>query len=92
MRNFLLASFLIFITSSALANPFYQPDQKPVVYDVSYNIALRNKLEADYFKKCFKQVSPNESRQICGTNSYAKQVVQKYDLLKKPDDYKIISK
>ena len=84
MRNFLLASFLIFITSSALANPFYQPNQKPVVYDKEMsNIKLRNKLEADYFKKCFKQVSPTESRQICGTNSYADQVVQKYDLLKK---------
>ena len=46
MRNaFLILCLLFFISSPAFAMPDYDLNKEPTVYDVSYNIALRNKLE-----------------------------------------------
>ena len=61
---------------------------KEIVYDVSYNINLRNKLEADYYKKCYIHHKNGGSENICGTNSYNYLVLTPYNFLKKnsPND------
>ena len=58
-------------------------DSKTTFYDTSYNINLRNKLEADYYKKCYIHHKNGGSENICGTNSYGEMVLMPYDLLKK---------
>ena len=61
--------------------PNYDASLEPIVYDTSYNIALRKRLEDDYYKKCFIKTAQG-SECICGANSYYKMVQVPYDLNK----------
>lgn len=63
--------------------------KKPVIYDVSYNINLRNKLEADFTKKYYKE-TPQGYELSAGANTYNYEVETPYALMKKPDNYKIL--
>ena len=98
----LLALFIIFLVSSSVAfatNMF--PDNiqsEPAVIRTNsrevtnYNVALRNKLEADFHKKYTKKVNDNYYIDTSPIGAYEKEVVIPYALNKKPDDYKIINK
>ena len=91
MKKLIIISLILLLSSPlAYSAPNYDPNIKPVIYDVSYNVELRNRLEKEYFDKCFIQTSPTTSEQICGVNSYYEMVQNPYNLQKKPDDYKII--
>lgn len=78
-------------SSTAFSAPNYDPNSKPIVYDVSYNIALRKKLEANYDKK-YMTCDQNGCVYNAPLNAYYHEVQVPYDLNKKPDNYKIISK
>ena len=43
---------------------------------------LKFVLEKEYFDKCFVQISPTSSEQVCGTNSYYEMVQNPYNLQK----------
>lgn len=95
MRNVLLLLSLFFLASNSV---FAVPDAllkdgKPTftVYDVSDNIALRNKLEANFDKK-YHHCNNNGCYYDAPLGAYGNEVLVPYDLNKKPDDYKIISK
>ena len=91
MKKLIIISLILFASSSlAYSDPYYDPNKKPIVYDVSYNVELRNRLEKEYFDKCFIQTSPTTTEHICGVNAYYEWVQNPYNLQKKPDDYKII--
>lgn len=95
MKNsFLLIAFIFFMTSSSvLAMPDYDKnDNTPIVYDVTYNVNLRNKLEDDYHKKYTVKVDDKHYLDTAPMGAYYQEVQVPYDLNKKPDDYKIISK
>lgn len=94
MKNSFLLILILFLTSqTAFSAPNYDPNKKPIVYDVSYNIALRKKLEANYDKKYLHVNKDGTYGYYDGPlNSYYLEVQVPYDLNKKPDDYKIISK
>lgn len=93
-HSFILLAFIFFMTSSSA---FAVPDNIQVgeptftVYDASYNIALRNKLEDDFDKKYLVREG-NKSIYTSKFGAYYNEVQVPYDLNKKPDDYKIISK
>ncbi len=94
MKNWYLLFLILFLTSqTAFSAPNYDPNSKPIVYDVSYNIALRKKLEADYDKK-YLHVNKDGTYGYYDAplGAYGREVIVPYDLNKKPDDYKIISK
>jgi hypothetical protein len=72
--------------------PGFDPnDNEPIIYDVSYNINLRNKLEADYDRK-YHHCNNDGCYYDAPLGAYEKEVVIPYALNKKPDNYKIISK
>jgi hypothetical protein len=76
----------------AFSMPGFDPnDNEPIIYDVSYNINLRNKLEADYDKKYTKKIDDYHYVDTAPLNAYYWEVQVPYDLNKKPDNYKIIS-
>ena len=93
--SFILIAFIFFMTSS---NAFAVPDNIQVgeptftVYDASYNIALRKKLEDNFHKKYTVKVDENHYVDTSPMGAYYNEVQVPYDLNKKPDDYKIISK
>ena len=95
MKQFILSILIIFISASgAFAMPdnlYNEKNQTPIVYDVTYNVNLRNKLEADFDKKYLVREG-NKSIYTSKFGAYEKEVVIPYALNKKPDDYKIISK
>ena len=95
MKQFILSIFIIFISASdVLAMPdnlYNEKNQNPIVYDVTYNVNLRNKLEADFDKKYLVREG-NKSIYTSKFGAYGREVIVPYDLNKKPDDYKIISK
>lgn len=83
------------MTSSAFAVPDNIQVGKPTftVYDASYNIALRNKLEANYDKKYLHVNKDGSYGYYDGPlGSYGREVLVPYDLNKKTDNYKIIRK
>ncbi len=94
MKNwYLLIVFILFLTSqTAFSAPNYDPNKKPIVYDVSYNIALRKKLEDDFHNKYTVKVDETHYIDTSPMGAYSREVLVPYDLNKKPDDYKIISK
>ena len=73
-------------------NLYNKDNQNPIIYDTSYNIALRNKLEDDYTKKYVKQINKNYSVDTSPFGAYSREVLLPYDLNKKTDNYKIIRK
>ena len=80
MRNvLLLISFIFVFTLSVSAMPNYDPNQEPIVYDVSYNVALRKKLEDAYDKKYIKEVSPNNLIDTSQVGAYYWEVIVPYD-------------
>lgn len=81
MRNILLLiSFIFVFTLSVSAMPGYDPnDNKPIYYDVSYNIALRKNLEDAYDKKYIKEVSPNNLIDTSQVGAYYWEVIVPYD-------------
>ena len=90
----LLIFLLVFFMTSNVC--FSMPgfdanNNEPIVYDVSDNIALRNKLEANYDKK-YHHCNNNGCYYDAPLGAYGNEVLVPYDLNKKPDDYKIISK
>ena len=86
-KLFALFTFLFVITPViSLSAPNYDPNNVTTVYDNSYNIELRNRLEREYYEKCHIQITPTLGENICGTNSYAEMVAQKYIDLQKNDD------
>lgn len=93
-RYILTIAILIMLAPSTLSAPNYDPNHKCTTYDVSYNIALRNKLENDFQKKYFvKEVVTKDSVEMVysyPTDAYYEEVLKPYCLQKKPDDYKII--
>ena len=80
------------------SNAFAVPDNIQVgeptftVYDASYNIALRKKLEDDFHNKYNVKIDENHYVDTSPMGAYEKEVVIPYALNSKPDDYKIISK
>ncbi len=80
MRNILLLiSFIFVFTLSVSAMPNYDPNQEPIVYDVSYNIALRNKLEDDFHKKYTKEITPTYFIDTSPMGAYYWEVIVPYD-------------
>ena len=96
MKNwYLLIAFILFMTSSgALAVPDNIQVGEPTftIYDSSYNIALRKKLEDDFHNKYNVKVDETHYIDTSPMGAYYREVQVPYDLNKKPDDYKIISK
>lgn len=83
--SFLLIAFILFMTSSsALAVPDNIQVGEPTftIYDSSYNIALRKKLEDDYDKK-YRTCNNNGCVYNGPFNSYYWEVQVPYDLNKK---------
>lgn len=95
MRNILLLmSFIFIFTLPVFAMPGYNPNNnEPIVYDTSYNIALKKKLKDDYHKKYIKEISPNEFVSTAPLDAYYWEVIVPYDRQKKNmKDCPIISK
>ena len=94
-KRFLLALFLFFMTSSvcfSVPDTIQKGEPTFVIYDVSYNVALRNKLEDDFHKKYTVKIDEHKYVDTSPMGAYAREVIEPYDRLKKPNDYKILSK
>lgn len=90
MRIF-LSVLVFFITSNmVLSAPNYDPSLKPIVYDVSDDIALRNKLEDNFYKKYVKKIDDTHYVDTSPLDAYYWEVQVPYDLRKQTN--KIISK
>lgn len=92
----ILALFIIFLVSTSVAfampdNLYNENNQTPIIYDASYNVALRNKLESQYDKK-YKTCDDNGCVYNAPLDSYYLEVQVPYDRNKKPDNFKIINK
>ena len=76
MKQFILSILIIFISASgAFAMPdnlYNEKNQKPIVYDVTYNVNLRNKLEDDYHKKYTVKVDDNHYIDTAPMDAYEK--------------------
>lgn len=94
MRKILLLLVLFFMTSTVcFSAPGFDPNNnKPIIYDVSYNIALRNKLEADFHKKYTEKVNDNYYIDTSPLNAYYYEVQVPYDRYKKRWQDTIIDK
>lgn len=96
MKNtFLILTLLILFCSPVLAVPDTIQQGKPTatVWDNSYNIALRKKLESDFDKKYQPVVTKTKDCTTYTYNypmeTYGKEVIRPYEL-NKQQDYKII--
>ncbi len=78
-------------SSTAFSAPNYDPNSKPIVYDVSYNIALRKKLETNFDKK-YSKCDNNGCIYNYPLGAYEQEVVIPYALNKKRDEDTIINK
>lgn len=94
MKNwYLLIVFILFLTSqTAFSAPNYDPNKKPIVYDVSYNIALRKKLEDDFHNKYNVKIDENHYVDTSPMGAYEREVVIPYALNKKRWQDTIITK
>lgn len=100
MKQFILSVLIVFVSASGAFATSMFPDNiqaGPAVIRTNsrevtdYNVALRNKLESDYDKK-YMTCDQNGCVYNAPLNAYYHEVQVPYDLNKKPDDYKIISK
>ncbi len=96
MKNwYLLIAFILFMTSSgALAVPDNIQVGEPTftIYDSSYNIALRKKLEDDFHNKYNVKVDETHYVDTSPMGAYEKEVVIPYALNKKRWQDTIITK
>lgn len=82
-KKLLLVLVLFFMTSAVcLSAPNYDPNKKPVIYDSSYNIALRKKLEDDYDKK-YATCDDKGCVYNAPLGAYGREVQYQYDINKK---------
>lgn len=92
-HSFILLAFIFFMTSS---NAFAVPDNIQVgeptftVYDSSYNIALRNKLEDDYHKKYTVKIDENHYVDTSPMGAYGREVLRPYAIIKKPYEFTLL--
>lgn len=89
MRNaFLILCLLFFICSPAFAVPDTIQKGEPIFifYDISSDISLRNKLEAEYDKK-YATCDNNGCTYNAPLNAYEKEVVIPFAKQKKYIDY-----
>lgn len=86
MKKLIIISLLFLLSSLVYSAPNYDPNIKPIVYDVSYNVELRNFLEKEYYDKCYVQIAENHHNNICGINSFYEMVQNPYNLIKKSDE------
>jgi len=93
MRKLLLLLVLFFMSSTVCFSvPGFDPNNnKPIIYDSSYNIDLRNKLEADYDKK-YRTCDDKGCVYNAPLNSYYLEVQVPYDRYKKRWQDTIINK
>ncbi len=90
MRNaFLILCLLFFICSPAFAVPDTIQKGEPIFifYDISSDISLRNKLEAEYDKKYTVKENENTYHDMAPLNAYEKEVVIPFAKQKKYIDY-----
>ncbi len=95
MKNWYFLFLILFFmsSSSVLAMPDYDKnDNTPIIYDVTYNVNLRNKLEDDYHKKYTVKVDDNHYLDTAPMDAYEKEVVIPYALNKKRWQDTIITK
>ena len=106
MKQFILSVLIVFVSASGAFATSMFPDNiqaGPAVIRTNsrevtdYNVALRNKLEDDFHKKYPATLSFDKDGYPVYSHYYPKdayynEVQVPYDLNKKPDDYKIISK
>lgn len=80
MKHILVLVILLSVATPCFAVPDSIQKGKPtfVVYDTSYNIALRKKLEDDYHKKYTKIVNENLYIDTSPLGAYEKEVVIPY--------------
>ena len=93
MKNtFLIFSLIFLLCSPVFAVPGFDKEHNtPTYYDVSYNVTLRNKLEADFDKK-YATCNNKGCYYNAPLEAYENEVLAPYDRQKKPDNYKIINK
>ena len=85
MKKFVVILIVLFVITPiiSLSAPNYDPNYKGYVYDVTYDVELYNYLDKEYDKKCYVQITPTLSENICGTDSYYRMVMQPYAHIKK---------
>ena len=83
VKKLIIISLLFLSSSLVYSEPYYDPNIKPIVYDVSYNIELYHYLDSEYDKKCHRQISATEGEDICGTDSHYQMVMKPYARLMK---------
>ena len=89
MKNLAIFILFIFITSTCcFSAPVDDQKGKTIIYDVTYNVNLRNKLENDFDKKyCVEYDDHWECNYP--DDAYYREVLEPYAKMKKPDLYKI---
>lgn len=86
MKNLAIFILFIFITSTCCFSASVDDRKgKTIIYDGTYNINLRNKLEDDFHKK----YPCNGEHCNYPDDGYYKEVLEPYAKMKKPDLYKI---
>lgn len=78
-RFFILFLAIYFISSVAYSEPYYDKNNITIEYDPAYNVALRNKLEAEFDKRHYV----DEHTISAGPEAYYREVLVPYDLNKK---------
>ena len=88
MKQTLLTIFIFCLAiSPCFSAPNYDANKKPVIYDISSNILLRNKLEAEYDKKYLVKENENTYHYIAPLDAYEKEVVIPFAKQKKYINY-----
>ena len=78
-KAFILFFVFYFISSVAHSEPYYDKNNITVEYDPAYNVALRQKLEDEYWKRHYV----DEETINGGPEAYYREVLVPYDLNKK---------
>ena len=88
MRNAFLLFIIFYLANMpCFSAPNYDASKKPIVYDISSDIVLRNKLEAEYDKKYTVKENENTYHDMAPLNAYEKEVVIPFAKQKKYIDY-----
>jgi len=78
-RFFILFLAIYFISSVVYSEPYYDKNNITIEYDPAYNVALRQKLEDEYWKRHYV----DEETINGGPEAYYREVLVPYDLNKK---------
>ena len=89
MKKLFILLSLIFVSANLVfADPYYDPNQKVIITDYSYNVQLRKNLEDNFHKKYLVSVEKDKDGNITThynypPDAYHQEVIVPYYNLKK---------